>query len=182
MKGIGLYVEENAQEIISRFFATAAGELGHLEPALKLAAPILLQDLARAARRGVVEAEPWRRAVLLVVSQPEGGVRGLVREFGLLRRAVWESMTDRGHAVPSQERRWLDRQLDEAAAFAAERWAAMARILTPTAVRARRDAPSREPPPLPCPPPANLRPMGAGSASSRLSRPPPLPELEPDGR
>lgn len=132
MVGVGLYIEENLQEILSRFHAAVTRELGFDEASLRLAAPILLQEIARSLRRGERRAEPWRRAVLLVVSQPEGGIRGLLREYALLRRSLWETLATRGHAFPSEERRLVDGMLDETLAQSAERWASLVRVLPPS--------------------------------------------------
>ncbi len=163
MKGVGLFVEENLQEIVSRFHASVERELGFEEPALKLAAPILLSDLARHFRQGSTQPEPWRRAMVLVFSQPPGGIRGLVREVGLLRRCLWETLALRHCPVPGDERRAIDQQLDEALAFAAERWASLVRLLSPDVARVNLglSAPSA-PPPIP-------------SAPQRRP-PPPLPQ------
>ena len=153
MMGVGLYVEECLQEIVGRFLSAVTAELKYQEASLRLAAPILLRDLARSLRSAAPPPEPWMRAMTLVLSQPAGGVRGLVREFGLLRAALWDTLAERGHAVPSAERRAVDHFLDEAAAAAADRWASYARLLVPTALRDRPSPPARpsplRPPPLP---------------------------------
>jgi hypothetical protein len=166
MRGVGLCIEENLQEILGRFHAAVPRELGFREPALRLAAPILLQDLGRVMRHGKEEQYPWRRAVVLVLSQPEGGVRGLLREFALLRQALWETVSARNHAVPGKERRQVDRLLDEAAADAAERWAHMARLLPAPRLRERRAE--------------EVRSAKAPPALKTLARgPSPLPQARP---
>jgi len=168
MIGVGLYIEENLQEILARFHTAVTHELKVREPALRLAAPILLQDLARAFRGEQCGAEPWSRAVMLVMSQPEGGIRGLVREFGLLRRALWETLSERGHAVVAQERRTVDWMLDEALALSTERWAQLVRLLP-----AKRD---RQPDVHPHPSsPAQPRGGTPPLPPRRRSVPPPLP-------
>jgi hypothetical protein len=167
MIGVGLYIEENSQEILGRFHAAVERELQFQEAALRLAAPILLHDIARAMRRSTPSVEPWRRAVLLVLSQPEGGVRGLVREFGLLRQAIWDTLAARGHAVPSAQRRQVERLLDEALASAAERWAGLVRLLPIRERHAARNVSRTEPAAPPHPPPAR--------AGRPTARPPPLP-------
>lgn len=160
MVGVGLYIEENTQEILSRFQAAVTRELGFDEPSLRLAAPILLQEIGRALRRGVTAgAEPWKRSALLIVSQPAGGIRGLLREFALLRRSMWETLATRGHAVPGDERRQVDMIIDEALAYAAERWAGLVRVLPQASLGAaprgarpplsRSGAAAGAPPPLP---------------------------------
>jgi hypothetical protein len=100
MMGAGLYVEECLQEIVGRFLSAVAAELGFQEASLRLAAPILLRDLARSLRSEAPPPEGWARGVTLVLSQPAGGVKGLLREFGLLRAALWDTLSARGHAVP----------------------------------------------------------------------------------
>ncbi len=160
MMGAGLYVEECLQEIVGRFLSAVAAELGFQEASLRLAAPILLRDLARSLRSEAPPPEGWARGVTLVLSQPAGGVKGLLREFGLLRAALWDTLSARGHAVPSAERRAVDRYLDEAAAAAADRWAVYARLLVPTSLRER---PVAAPGPGP-------EPGGPGR-----TRPPPIP-------
>ena len=146
MLGVGFYLEENRQEILGRF-VEAAQAFGSGQPALSLAAPVLLQDLARAMRSEAPPSEPWKRSMMLVASQPPGGLRGLVREFGALRRAIWEAFSARGHPVPAAERRAVDAVLDEALACAAERWATMVRLFTPRTPEATPVRPT--PPPLP---------------------------------
>jgi hypothetical protein len=152
MMGAGLYIEECLQEIVGRFLSAVTAELQFQEPSLRLAAPILLRDLARSLRSAAPPPEPWQRGVTLVLSQPAGGVRGLVREFGLLRTALWDTLAARGHAVPSPERRAVDRFLDEAAAAAADRWAGYSRLLVPTALRDRPTATPAPPSPIRPPP------------------------------
>ncbi len=164
--GVGLYIEENTQEILGRYHGAVKEQLGFSEASLQLAAPILLRDLARAMRSEERPDTPWRRAVLLVLSQPEGGVRGLVREFALLRRALWDTLAARAKPVTFDERSAIDLYLDEATAFACERWASLVRaggppvesdtILRPP--QARQTARKQGPPPLP-----------------RRNGPPPLP-------
>ncbi|MGC4122386.1 MAG: hypothetical protein QM765_48955 [Myxococcales bacterium] len=152
MMGAGLYVEECLQEIVGRFLSAVTAELKFQEASLRLAAPILLRDLARSLRSPAPAPEPWLRSMTLVLSQPAGGVRGLMLEFGLLRAALWDTLAARGHAVPSIERRAVDRFLDEAAASAADRWATYARLLVPTSMRERPASPVPppvRPPPLP---------------------------------
>lgn len=171
MMGVGLYIEESLQEIVGRFHARVREELHFSESALRLAAPILLRDIARAMRSAAPLADPWQRSIVLVLSQPEGGIRGLVREFSLLRRILWETLGTRGHAVPSEERRAVESYLDEALASAAERWANMVRLMmpsprAPSLERELHPRPPQPPPSLPAPPPIGHDPR----------RPPPLPK------
>jgi hypothetical protein len=42
MMGVGLLIEENLQEILSRFHTKVTGELNFEEPSLHMAAPVLL--------------------------------------------------------------------------------------------------------------------------------------------
>jgi hypothetical protein len=152
--GTGLYIEEDLQEILGRFRQIVERDFHHSEPSLSLAAPMLLQDLARALRSNAPSPEPWRRSLLLIYSQPEGGIRGLVREFAALRRALWDTLAAREHACPGIERRRVDWMLDEALASAADRWAGLARLLTS----------AQRPPPLP-------RRGQARAAPQKLDRP-----------
>lgn len=165
--GAGLYIEENTQEILGRYHGAVREQLGFSEATLQLCAPILLRDLARAMRSDERPEAPWRRAVLLVLSQPEGGVRGLVREFALLRRAIWDTLAARNRPITFDERSAIDLYLDEAAAYACERWASLVRAGNPpiesdTVLRPpqpKRTVRKDRPPPLP-----------------RREAPPPLPD------
>ncbi len=139
--GVGLWIEENLQEILSRFHTKVTSELNFEEPSLHMAAPVLLHDLARAARSTISPPEPWHRGVVLVLSQPQGGIRGLLQEFSLLRLSLWETISLRHHAFTGAERRQIDRYLDEAMAAAAERWAKMVRIIGPNALPNRTAKP-----------------------------------------
>jgi hypothetical protein len=150
--GVGFYLEEHRQEILARFRHGAEAELGVTEPALVHAAPVLLHDVSRGVRLRRSPGALGRRAVLLILSQPPGGLRGLIREFGVLRRAIWETLAVRGHAVPHVERQAVDRSLDDALADAGERWAAMARVF------AKPTGPGQHPPPLPRVPPRGSKP------------------------
>lgn len=133
--GVGFYIEESLHEVVGRFHAAVQRELLFGEPALRLAAPVLLRDIARAMKSAAPPPEPWQRGVVLVLSQPQGGIKGLIREFALLRRSLWETLSPR-HAIPAQERQEVERCLDEALAAAADRWASMVRLMTPGSARA----------------------------------------------
>jgi len=163
MMGVGFYVEQSLHEILGRFHDAVKHELKFEEPTLRLAAPILLRDIARAMKSRSPPPEPWRRGILLVLSQPEGGIKGLVREFSLLRRAVWDTLAARRHALPGGERRTLEGHLDEALAAAAERWADLVRLLDPVPLRIA---------------PATSEPVAPGPA--QIPRPPPLPARTAD--
>ncbi|MFN7133288.1 MAG: hypothetical protein ACK4N5_14515, partial [Myxococcales bacterium] len=91
---------------------------------------------------------------MLVRSQPQGGVRGLVREFALLRRAIWDTLAAARRPVTPDERATIDLYLDEAVAFACERWASLVRVGTPApaetaSLRVPQPLRRERPPPLP---------------------------------
>ncbi len=188
MMGVGLHIEDSAQEIVARFHAAVRRELHFEQSALQLAAPLLLRDLARSMRniasstpkdrlaraaepeddsgRGP-SAEPWHRAALLVLSHPEGGIRGLVREFATLRRSLWEVLAAQRHFFSAEERRRVDSMLDEALAFAAERWAATVRLSPTATTRRAPDSSKRTPERRRALPPPPARPPPLPSAGGR---------------
>ncbi len=127
MKLMGLYIEQEQGEISRRFKERAASELFHHAAALEHATQALLRALALQLSSAPSSDEGRLRALMLVRSHPPGGVRGLVREFGLLRRTLWEVLLERGHALAGEERRQADQELDELLALAVERLAALMR-------------------------------------------------------
>ncbi len=121
MASVGIALEENVADFLCAFQVLLRRELGRERSALENFAPLFFADLARAFRKERLADKPWRRAALLIAARPEGGTPGLVREFALLRQALWETLAYRRHAVASRDRRFIDRAIDEALAEAVER-------------------------------------------------------------
>ena len=159
MAAVGVVLGENASDIVRAFQIRLRRELGREHSALEHFAPIFLSDLARAFQKDRSDANPWRRAILLISVKPEGGMAGLTREFAILRHALWETLTCRRHAIASRDRRLIDRALDEALAEAIEQnghWSSP-QARTPQIAPFAGHHLSRE------------------SSSNQIQRPPPLP-------
>jgi hypothetical protein len=123
MGGIGWMVEDHLVEIVNLWRRHLARELpGVTEPALGYAVPVFLRELSRCLRDdAAASANPFRRCELLLKVAPGEGPAGLVHEFRLLRRAIWEVLRAHGRLVPPQERTVADGKIDEAMAAAVAR-------------------------------------------------------------
>ncbi|MDR0965683.1 MAG: hypothetical protein LBM75_04150 [Myxococcales bacterium] len=161
MASVGIALEENVPDFLRAFQVHLRRELGRERSALERFAPLFFIELARAFRRNRLADRPWSRATLLIAARPEGGAPGLIREFSLLRQALWETMAYRQHAVAIQDRRAIDRAMDEALAEAVERNGRL-EILTARATH----SPFSE---------IGPRPAAVESLPGRGRLPPPLP-------
>lgn len=123
MGGIGWMVEDHLVEIVNLWRRHLARELpGVTDPALGYAVPVFLRELSRCLRDdAAASANPFRRCELLLKVAPGEGPAGLVHEFRLLRRAIWEVLRAHGRLVPPQERTVADGKIDEAMAAAVAR-------------------------------------------------------------
>lgn len=125
MGGIGWMVEDHLVEIVNLWRRHLARQLpGLADPALGYAAPVFLRELSRALREDDPSAaHPFRRCELLLKVAPSEGLAGVVHEFRLLRRALWEVLRVHGRLVPPLERSIADEKIDEAIATAIGRLA-----------------------------------------------------------
>jgi hypothetical protein len=149
---VGLLVEEHRGEIASTWRTNVERELGG-EPAIGFAVGPLLREMSLALRSEappgprVPREEGLQRCAVLVRSTAHAP--RVVREFKLLRRAVWDVLRASGRIVGADERRAVDEWLDEGLATSLDRL---------ERVRARVDLIERAPAGMPPPRPAATPP------------------------
>ncbi len=151
---VGLLVEEHRGEIASTWRTMLERELGG-EPAIGFAVGPLLREMSLALRLEappgprVPREEGLQRCAVLVRSTAHAP--RVVREFKLLRRALWDVLRASGRIVAADERRAVDEWLDEGLATSLDRLervrARVDLLDRPPVIAAAR--PAATPPPLP---------------------------------
>ncbi len=179
--GLGLLLEEQRGEIVSRWRAAVERELSVKEAALAFAVTPLLREMSLAlGRRGDASRsrDAWTRCAVLVRSN--AAPAQLAREVKLLHRCMWEALRTRDVPVTHSERLAADEWLDEALAEGLERLERVRLRLAsferePVIVPPRRERP--RPPPLP-----TRAARGDSRGSAKPAGGPDILELDPIAR